>query len=119
MKRPVLTVLAFLLWFSLAAMAQETGAPSASGQQSTPTTKTAKSKTEHLKGKISQDGNTFTDDKTQKTWTIANPEAVKGHEGQDVRLSAQVSESSIHVKSVKERSSKKSEGGAMSEQPPK
>ena len=32
-------------------------------------------------GKISDDGKTFVSDKDGKTWTIKNPEAVKGHEG--------------------------------------
>jgi hypothetical protein len=127
MKRLGVIAFVFLLWLSLSAVAQDTAASSAGGQQSTPTSqstksgKTKKAKAEHLKGKISQDGNTFTDDKTQKSWTITNPDAVKGHEGQDVRLTAQVSETSIHVKSVKEdgRSSNKGKGTPMSEQPPK
>ena len=33
-----------------------------------------------VKGKISDDGKTFVSDKDGKSWTIINPEAVKGHE---------------------------------------
>ena len=77
----------------------------------------------HLKGKISDDGKSFTTDKGNKTYTIENSDAVKGHEGHDVRLSGHVdtSASSIHVTSVKMAGEKasKDKTGAMSEQPPK
>jgi hypothetical protein len=74
----------------------------------------------HLMGKISDDGKSLTD-KDGKTWTIENPDAVKGHEGHEVTLrgSVDTANNSITVKSVKmagERASKKK--GAMSEQPP-
>ena len=42
-------------------------------------------------GKISDDGKTFVSDKDGKTWTITNPDAVKGHEGHHVTLKAKVS----------------------------
>lgn len=42
-------------------------------------------------GKISDDGKTFVSDKDGKTWTISNPDAVKGHEGHHVTLKAHVS----------------------------
>ena len=37
-------------------------------------------------GTISQDGKTFVSDADHTTWTIANPGAIKGHEGHHVRL---------------------------------
>lgn len=37
-------------------------------------------------GKISDDGMSFTSDKDGKSWTISNPDAVKGHEGHHVTL---------------------------------
>src|SRR5579872_244243 len=45
----------------------------------------------------------FVNDKDQKSWDIMNPEAVKGHEGHHVQLSAHVyaDKSAIHVMSVK------------------
>jgi len=50
-----------------------------------------------LAGKISDDGKTFVSDKDGKTWTISNPEAVKGHEGHHVILKAHVSADSDSV----------------------
>jgi hypothetical protein len=41
-------------------------------------------------GKISDDGKSFVSDKDSKSWTIANPDAVKGHEGHHVVLKAHV-----------------------------
>lgn len=72
-------------------------------------------------GKISDDGKTLTD-KNGKSWTIDNPDAVKGHEGHESTLRGDVDTASntVHVKSGKmsgEHASKK-KGGAMSEQSP-
>jgi hypothetical protein len=41
----------------------------------------ASMKAANVAGKISDDGKTFVSDKDGKSWTISNPEAVKGHEG--------------------------------------
>lgn len=56
-----------------------------------------------LTGKVSADGKTFVSDKDNKTWTVSNPEALKGHEGHHVIVKAQVNEGKkeIHVASVK------------------
>jgi uncharacterized protein YdeI (BOF family) len=122
MKRVGVTLFAILLWLSLAAIAQDTGTqqPAGGGQSTatqTPTTKGAK--LQHLKGKISDDGKTLTTDKDNKTYTIENSDAVKGHEGHDVRLSGHVdrSSNSIHVTSVKMAGEKATK--PMSEHPPK
>ncbi len=48
-------------------------------------------KTASFAGKISEDGKTFVSDKDGKSWTISNPDAVKGHEGHHVMLKAHVS----------------------------
>ena len=48
-------------------------------------------KAAHVTGKISDDGKTFVSDKDGKSWTITNPDAVKGHEGHHVTLKAHVS----------------------------
>ena len=45
-------------------------------------------KTISITGKISDDGKMFVSDKDSKSWTISNPEAVKGHEGYQVTLQA-------------------------------
>ena len=70
-------------------------------------------------GKISDDGKTLTD-KEGKSWSIDNPDAVKGHEGHEVTLRGHIhtAANTIHVTSVKmsgERASKKK--GTMSKQP--
>ena len=59
----------------------------------------------NLKGTVKADGDklTFVSDKDSKAWDIVNPEAVKGHEGHHVELSAHVyaDKGQIHVMSVK------------------
>jgi len=54
-------------------------------------------------GKISEDGKSFVSDKDGKSWTIVNPDAVKGHEGHHVTLSAHVyaDKGEVHVMSLK------------------
>ena len=54
-------------------------------------------------GKISEDGKTFVSDSDSKSWTIQNPEAIKGHEGHHVTLTAHVDadKSEVHVMSLK------------------
>jgi pentapeptide MXKDX repeat protein len=54
-------------------------------------------------GKISDDGKSFVGDKDSKSWTIINPEAVKGHEGHHVTLKAHVNadKMEVHVMSLK------------------
>jgi hypothetical protein len=91
--------------------------------------KAGNAKLKHLKGTIGQDGKSFTSDKDNKTWSIMNPEAVKGHEGHHVRLEAHVypDKEAVHVMGVKmmgektseSKSSDKSDNKPMSEQPPK
>jgi len=43
-----------------------------------------------IAGTISDDGKSFTSDKDKSTWTLKNPEDVKGHEGHHVKLQAHV-----------------------------
>lgn len=54
-------------------------------------------------GKISDDGQSFVSDKDGKTWKIVNPDAVKGHEGHHVVLTAHVyaDKGEVHVMSLK------------------
>jgi hypothetical protein len=87
-----------------------------SGGYSSPTSQTGNTAqnsagSETVKGTISQDGKTLVGD-DGKSWTIANPDAVKGHEGHHVALkgSADASSNQIQVSSVKmmkEKGSKK------------
>lgn len=106
--------LALLLWCTAALAQYDTGAADKSaGKQA------AADKTKDLKGTISQDGKSFTTDKDKKSWTIVNPEDVKGHEGHHVILNAHVypDKNSIHVMSVKMVPDKNAaKGGDMKQQ---
>ncbi|MGA8617528.1 MAG: hypothetical protein WB660_03275 [Candidatus Sulfotelmatobacter sp.] len=61
------------------------------------------SKAVKVTGKISDDGKSFVSDKDSKSWTITNPDAVKGHEGHHVTLTAHVypDKNQVHVMSLK------------------
>ena len=63
----------------------------------------ASKKAVKVEGKISDDGKMFMSDKDSKNWTISNPEAVKGHEGHHVILTAHVypDKNEVHVTSLK------------------
>jgi len=63
----------------------------------------ASMKAVHVTGKVSADGKMFVGDKDSKSWTINNPEAVKGHEGHHVNLTAQCNadKNEVHVMSLK------------------
>jgi hypothetical protein len=53
-----------------------------------------------ITGKISDDGKMFVSDKDSTSWTISNPDAVKGHEGHHVTLQAQVDANKNEVQVV-------------------
>jgi pentapeptide MXKDX repeat protein len=63
----------------------------------------ASKKAVQVTGKVSEDGKTFVSDKDSKSWTITNPDAVKGHEGHHVTLTAHVyaDKNEVHVMSLK------------------
>jgi hypothetical protein len=58
-----------------------------------------------IKGTVKADGDklTFVSDKDNKSWDVMNPEALKGHEGHHVSVSAHVyaDKNAIHVMEVK------------------
>jgi hypothetical protein len=145
MKKLSILIAALFAFGVMAAMAQDTGGQasssgtSASGQASTDqatqstdqtTTTTKKSRRHHhamgakangakwVSGKISDDGKTLTGDKDNTTYTIANPDAVKGHEGHDVRVkgtldaSNNLTVSTVKMKSMKAKKSKKASSGS-------
>ncbi len=101
MRRLVLISFAVALVMSLLALAQDT-TTAAQAKQETATTAKASTKAITVSGKVSGDAKTFVD-KDNKSWTVANPEALKGHEGHDVTLRAHVdaAKNEIHVVSVK------------------
>ena len=100
MKKLYAPILAVCLMCSLAAFAQDMPKSCNSGAK---TTTDAPLLT--LKGTIKADGDklTFVNDADQKAWEVMNPEALKGHEGHHVQLSAHVynDKNTIHVMSVK------------------
>ena len=100
MHKLVLITFALLLVVSLTAFTQY-GNQGSMGQQTSTEKPTAKAVT--LSGKISDDGKTFVSEKDNKSWTISNPDAVKGHEGHEVKLHAHenAATNELHVTSVK------------------
>ena len=101
MKKLVLMSFAVALVTSLLALAQETAKPGEMKQE-TPKAEKASPKAVSLSGKVTADGTTFVD-KDNKSWTVSNPEALKGHEGHQVTLKAHedAAKNEIHVVSVK------------------
>jgi hypothetical protein len=65
----------------------------------------ASSPLKNIKGTVkAENGKTwFVSDKDKKSWEVVNPEALKGHEGHHVQVSAHVyaDKNQIHVMSVK------------------
>jgi hypothetical protein len=100
MKKLMLLVLAFAVVGHVAAFAQGTDKDSDSMKMSAD-----KAPLKSIKGTIKADGDkvTFVADSDQKAWDIMNPEAVKGHEGHHVELSAHVyaDKMAVHVMKVK------------------
>src|SRR5690242_6939615 len=99
MKKVFAIALALCIMCGVSAFAQDTMSPA-------PQTTTAKAPLKNLKGtiKAGDDGKTwFVNDADQKQWEIVNPDAIKGHEGHHVQVSAHVyaDKNSIHVMSVK------------------
>lgn len=101
MKKLLMLVVAICLVFGTAAFAQDNmGQNGDMGKD-----KMASAPLKTLKGTVKADGDkiTFVNDKDQKSWDVMNPEALKGHEGHHVQVSAHVyaDKNSIHVMSVK------------------
>ena len=92
MKKVMILGFVFALMMSAAALAQDTMKQDSSMKATTSVT-----------GKISDDGKSFVSDKDGKTWTISNPDAVKGHEGHHVTLKAQADadKGTVKVQSLK------------------
>src|ERR1700722_2918893 len=97
MKTLITLCFALSLATSNAALAQDT--MNHDDGQSTPTSR----QPIPLTGKISDTRHTFITDSDGKTWTIINPDAVKGHESQHVTVIASVDayKNEINVVSVK------------------
>ena len=97
MKKLMIISFALALLMSAVAVAQY-------GEQQPDNSKSGTSmKAVSITGKISDDGKMFVSDKDSKSWTISNPDAVKGHEGHHVTLQAHVDadKNEVHVVSLK------------------
>jgi len=105
MRKLWIVTLAVCVAFSMVAVAQDMGKSCDMGKG-----KAAAAPLKTLKGTVKADGDklTFVNDADQKSWDVMNPEALKGHEGHHVQLSAHVyaDKNSIHVMSVKMMKSK-------------
>lgn len=101
MKKLMFISFALALAISLVALAQNAN-KAAQTKQETAKTEKAPVKAVAVTGKVSADAKTFVD-KDNKSWTVTNPEALKGHEGHEVTLKAHVdaAKNEIHVVSVK------------------
>jgi hypothetical protein len=60
----------------------------------------ASKKATKVTGKLGGDGKTFVGDTDSKSWTVTNPDAVKGHEGHHVVLTAHVDADKGEIKVV-------------------
>ena len=98
MKKLLVLALALSVMLTVAGFAQDMS-------KDTGMSKAPAAPLKNLKGTVKADGDklTFVSDKDSKSWEIVNPEAVKGHEGHHVELSAHVyaDKGQIHVMSVK------------------
>ncbi len=101
MKKLMFVSFALLLVMSLLALAQEYPQSGAMKQEA-PKPEKMSAKAVTVSGTVGADGTTFVD-KNNKSWTVTNPEALKGHEGHEVTLRAHVdaAKNEVHVVSVK------------------
>src|SRR6266481_7654854 len=109
MKKLWIATLSIFLALPLMALAQD---PAQSNSDPTKQSPSTAPKSTSVKGTISQDGKSIVSDTDGKSWTIANPDAVKGHEGHHVELkgTTDAGTGEIQVSSVK---MVKGEKGAM------
>lgn len=113
MKKLLVCLLVFAFALSLSAFAQQGSMSQDNNMSQVQADKDANPPLMTLKGTVKAEGDkyTFVNDKDGKSWDVMNPEALKGHEGHHVQISAHVyaDKGQIHVMSVKMM-----KGGAMS-----
>lgn len=90
---------------SLVALAQDTGKATQAKQETAKAEKAA-TKATTVTGKVSADGKSFVD-KDNKSWTVTNPEALKGHEGHEVTLKDHVDSAKNEIRVVSVKMAKK------------
>jgi hypothetical protein len=100
MKKLFVCLLAVTIVFGVATFAQDASQAGQAGQAD----KASAAPLKTIDGtiKITGDKATFVSDSDQKSWEIVNPDAVKGHDGHHVQVSAHVyaDKNAIHVMSV-------------------
>ena len=95
MRKTATILLALCLFGSLSLLAQDTAS-----QDDSKASASMSMKATSITGKISDDGKSFVGDKDGKTYTIDNPDVVKGHEGHHVTLKAKVNSGTGEVSVV-------------------
>jgi hypothetical protein len=99
MKKLLTLALAFSVMLSVAGFAQDMSKDSGMAKDA------PAAPLKSIKGTVKADGDklTFVSVKDNKSWDVANPETLKGHEGHHVEVSAHVyaDKGQIHVMSVK------------------
>jgi hypothetical protein len=120
MKKLFVLTVAFLTLLTMGAFAQDQSAAtskksskkSSAASSETGSTAKAAGKSMKLTGTIGQDGKTFTNDADQSSWTISNPDKVKGHEGHHVIVRGKTDDAakSIDITSVTMAGAKSSGG---------
>jgi hypothetical protein len=99
MKKLCVVSLAFAVILSMTAFAQYSPKEPAQKDQA------AQAPLKSIEGTVKAEGDkiTFVADKDQKSWSVENPEALKGHEGHHVQVTAHVyaDKGSIHIIEVK------------------
>lgn len=82
--------LALVLGMSMIAVAQQTTNPNSDqtgNDQMSQTNANGNSNSQQkASGKVSSDGKSFVSDQDSKSWTVNNPSALKGYEGQHVMM---------------------------------
>jgi len=103
MKKRMLIAFAAALIVSTPAIAQDTMKQGDQMKHDSMKADNMSKKAVSMSGKVSDDGKMFVSDKDNKSWTINNPEALKGHEGHHVTVNAHLDadKNEIHVTSVK------------------
>ena len=101
MKKLMFVTFAVALMMSMMAVAQDTTKQDSAKQDNMTSDKMSNTAVS-ISGKVSDDGKTFVSDKDNKSWTVSNPDALKGHEGHQVTVSANVyaDKNEINVVSV-------------------
>ncbi|HZR33505.1 MAG TPA: hypothetical protein VFA76_16800 [Terriglobales bacterium] len=110
MKKLMSSLFAVVLSLSIAAWGYQSsqsdqsqqggqGQQSGQAQQSDQSQQGGQNSQQSMSGQVSDNGKTFTDSHDKKTYKVSNPDALKGHEGQEVGLIVHVDPdtNTIHI----------------------